>query len=136
MTSRGSDGERKIAGGRRKGIGRASSGIKDGDTETPTAYNPPVKANPGNIIHCRVGGGVMGNPLCHKNEAPYPESLCEFFIRSFCSEDGIVCDPFSGSGTTVAVAHRWGRRGIGCDLRESQVDLAIRRVKEEDGMFV
>lgn len=128
------DGTRQ-ATGRKKGIGRASSGIRDGDTETQTAYDPPVKANPGNIIHCLVGGGVMGNPLCHENEAPYPESLCEFFIRSFCPEDGIVCDPFNGSGTTVAVSHRWGRRGIGCDLRESQVELARRRVKEEDGMF-
>ena len=48
-----------------------------------------------------VGGGVMGHPLAHKNEAPYPLSLAERFIKSFCTPGGVVCDPFSGSGTTL-----------------------------------
>ena len=111
-------------------------------------YIPPVLVNPGNTIkttytcdevatllseagdftHYIVGGGVMGDKLCHENEAPFPESLAEFFIRSFCPPDGVVLDPFSGSGTTVATAVKWGRYGIGCDIRQSQVDLGQRRV--------
>lgn len=94
-------------------------------------YDVPVLANPGNVIRCNVGGGQMGDPLAHKNEAPFPESLAEFFIRSFCPPDGIVLDPFSGSGTTVAVARKQGRRGIGIDLRQSQADLAAQRLRQE-----
>lgn len=82
------------------------------------------------IIDCKVGGGVMGSKLCHENEAPFPEELAERYIKSFCPPDGIVVDPFSGSGTTLAVAERLGRKGIGCDLRQSQVDLTNRRLAE------
>ncbi len=119
----------------------------DGSRETQ-GYAVPVKANPGNVTqqtytasevaalleHAgdvtrhKVGGGQMGDKLAHENEAPFPESLAEFFIRSFCPPDGIVLDPFSGSGTTVAVARKQGRQSIGIDLRQSQVDLAAKRL--------
>lgn len=93
-------------------------------------YTVPVLANPGNVIKCIVGGGAMGSNLAHENEAPFPESLAEFFIRSFCPLEGVVLDPFSGSGTTVSVAAKCGRNGIGIDIRESQVELSERRIEE------
>jgi hypothetical protein len=92
------------------------------------SYAPPVLANPGNVVRCKAGGGRMGSPLAHENEAPYPEALAERFVLSFCPPGGIVLDPFLGSGTTCAVAHRHGRRALGCDLRPSQVALATRRM--------
>lgn len=94
-------------------------------------YTPPEKANPGNIIHCLVGGGHMGSKKAHNNEAPFPELIPERFIRSFCRPGGIVCDPFSGSGTTLATALRFGRKFVGCDIREDQVALSIQRAKDE-----
>jgi hypothetical protein len=119
----------------------------DGTTERQT-YRPPALANPGNVVQqvytaeqvaallgeagnvidCAVGGGRIGNPLAHENEAPFPESLAEFFIESFCPPGGVVADCFSGSGTTGAVAVRTGRRFVGCDLRQSQVELSRRRI--------
>jgi len=94
-------------------------------------YTPPVKANPGNVIQCVVGGGSMGSKLCHENEAPFPESLAEFFIRSFCPPGRTVLDPFCGSGTTIAVAKRLDREAVGIDIRESQVELSSRRVCQD-----
>ncbi len=88
----------------------------------------PDIANPGNVVSVKVGGGNMGNELAHDNEAPYPEALAEFFIRSFCPPGGICLDPFSGSGTTCDVAVAHGRRAIGMDLRESQIRLAEKRL--------
>lgn len=102
----------------------------NGDEMQAQAYSVPVLANPGNVIECIVGGGVMGSKLCHENEAPFPEDLAEFFIRSFCPPDGTVLDPFCGSGTTLAVAEKWGRKFIGIDVRQSQVELSTRRVAE------
>jgi hypothetical protein len=99
-------------------------------TKRTQGYNPPTLANPGNIIKVEVGGGLMGSDLSHENEAPFPESLAEWFVRSFCKPGGIVCDPFSGSGTTAAVALRTGRNFIGIDIRESQVELTKRRIAE------
>ncbi len=98
-------------------------------------YDPPEIANPGNVIECSAGGGNMGDSLCHDNEAPFPEDLAEFFVRSFCPPNGIVCDPFSGSGTTGAVAIRHGRRFAGCDLRRSQVELSLRRITRVQPLF-
>lgn len=91
-------------------------------------YDAPALANPGNVIKCNVGGGVMGHELAHQNEAPFPLDLPAFFVKSFCPPDGIVCDPFTGSGTTAHAAIENGRRFIGCDVRESQADLTARRL--------
>lgn len=98
--------------------------------EKAQGYKAPVLANPGNVIACKVGGGLMGSKLAHENEAPFPESLAEFFVRSFCPPGGLVYDPFSGSGTTAAVAIKHGRNFIGTDVRESQVELTNRRIVE------
>ncbi len=92
------------------------------------SYGAPVLANPGNLIKINVGGGVQGDDLCHENEAPYPEKLAEFFIRSLCPPGGSVLDPFSGSGTTAKVATNFGRVGIGSDIRASQTELTRRRL--------
>lgn len=66
----------------------------------------------------------MGANEAHNNEAPFPQQLAEFFVRSFCPPDGVVLDPFSGSGTTAAAAIANGRRAIGIDIRQDQIDLA------------
>ena len=97
-------------------------------------YFLPKISNPGNVVDCgTVGGGHLGNKLAHENEAPFPEKLAEFFIKSFCGPERIVLDPFIGSGTTAAVAERFSRRWIGIDIRQSQVELSRKRIAEEKG---
>jgi hypothetical protein len=54
--------------------------------------------------------------LSRTGEAPFPEGLPEFFIRTWCPRGGIVLDPFVGTGTTVAVARKWWRVGYGVDM--------------------
>lgn len=88
----------------------------------------PEITNPGNVIKCIVGGGRMGSGDAHKNEAPFPESLVRPFIVSFCKPGGLVYDPFCGSGTTGAVALREGRRFIGTDIRESEIETTQERL--------
>lgn len=116
-------GSQRRKGGARQKPGRPSHKATRGHT-------PPAIANPGNVIRCTVGGGQMGDALATENEAPYPEQLVEPFVLTFCPVGGLVLDPFSGSGTTVSVAVATGRRGLGCDLRPSQVALATRRLLE------
>lgn len=103
---------------------RKSSGARPGDS----SYTTPEIANPGNVVTCNVGGGNLGHPLAHENEAPMPLSLAERFVRWYCQPGGVVCDPFAGSGTTAHAALLHGRRVIGCDIRASQVELISRRL--------
>lgn len=83
---------------------------------------------PRDVLRMTVGGGHMGSPLAHESEAPFPELLVEPFVLALCPPGGVVLDPFCGSGTTLAVAHRHGRRACGFDIRESQVELTQRRL--------
>lgn len=118
-------------GATKKQMRRCTRGRSGGDTIQEDAYIPPVLANPGTLIKgIKVGGGLMGHKLAHENEAPFPQKLAEWFIVGWCPPGGLVLDPFSGSGTTVAAALKLGRRGIGCDLRLSQCQLGRRRCQD------
>jgi len=88
----------------------------------------PAVCNPGNVIKAIVGGGHLGHPLAHDSEAPMPLALAERFVCWFCPPDGIVLDPFAGSGTTCHAAFHHGRRFVGCDNRPSQIELIGRRM--------
>jgi modification methylase len=41
-----------------------------------------------------------------------------------------VLDPFAGSGTTLAVAKQYGRRGIGIELNPEYAAMAEQRIAE------
>lgn len=101
---------------------------KQNGERTSDKFKTPKKTNPGNIIEC---GADTHFGVGNENEAPFPEKLAEFFTKSFCPPGGTVLDPFSGSGTTIAVAKRNGRRGIGIDVRKSQVELTQKRLEEK-----
>jgi hypothetical protein len=99
----------------------------DGVTR-PKAFKHPEIADPGNLFRTQVGRNHMGDHRAHENEAPFPEAVPERFILSHSPPGGLILDPFSGSGSALAAAHRAGRRGIGLDLRPSQARLAMQRL--------
>lgn len=49
---------------------------------------------------------------------PKPERLLQRIIHIGSNPGDIVLDPFGGSGTTAAVAHKMGRRWVTCELLE------------------
>ena len=51
--------------------------------------------------------------------APFPDELVEQCLAVGCPSDGVVLDPFCGSGTTLRVALREGREAIGIELSEA-----------------
>lgn len=59
--------------------------------------------------------------------APYPEDLCRTPILATCSEDGIVLDPFCGTGTTNLVALQLNRKSVGIDISSEYIAAAAER---------
>lgn len=59
--------------------------------------------------------------------APYPEDLCKIPILATCPPDGIVLDPFCGTGTTMLVARLLGRKSIGIDISHKYLQVAKQR---------
>jgi site-specific DNA-methyltransferase (adenine-specific) len=58
-----------------------------------------------------------------------PEALLERLVTA-CTEPGdLVIDPYVGSGTTLAVCARTGRRGIGIDIGRRALLLTKRRLR-------
>ena len=70
-------------------------------------------------------------PFGGSHFAVYPPQLIETPIQAGCPKDGIVLDPFIGSGTTALVARRLGRRFIGIDLNPAYVRMTNDRLKED-----
>jgi len=67
---------------------------------------------PTNVLH-------MATQCTNKNHsAAFPDALPEWFIKLFTDPGDSVLDPFMGSGTTVLVARRMGRKGIGIEIKE------------------
>ncbi len=54
------------------------------------------------------------------------ELLCNFIALS-SREDGIVLDPFMGSGSTLVAAKQMGRKAIGIKKEEAYCGLAVGR---------
>jgi DNA modification methylase len=59
--------------------------------------------------------------------APYPEDLCKIPLLATCPEDGLVLDPFCGTGTTNLVASKLGRSSVGIDLAPEYLQIAEQR---------
>lgn len=86
-------------------------------------------ADPGNVVRVPQ---TYNQHYGVKHPAAMPENLAEFFIKAFSPEGGIVIDPFAGSGTTLVVGKRLNRRVGGIELRQEFVDVAKRRLAEEN----
>jgi DNA modification methylase len=65
-----------------------------------------------------------------KHPAPFPVSLPLILIDGWSPKQGVVLDPFGGSGTTALAASVLGRDGISVDLSEDYCSLALWRVED------
>ena len=59
--------------------------------------------------------------------APYPVDLCRIPILATCPPDGVVIDPFCGTGTTLLAARDLGRQSIGIDISSHYLEIAEER---------
>lgn len=78
---------------------------------------------------------IATQPYGGAHFATFPEALAERCILSGSAPGTTVLDPFTGSGTTGAVALAHGRSFIGCELNPEYVNLARKRIKDSRPLF-
>jgi DNA modification methylase len=78
---------------------------------------------------------IATEPYPDAHFATYPTELVRPCVLAGCPAGGVVLDPFVGSGTTVLVALRHGRRAIGVDLNSKYLEMASRRIVGDAPLF-
>jgi DNA modification methylase len=71
---------------------------------------------------------VSTKPLKEAHFATFPEDLIEPCILAGCPLNGIVLDPFFGSGTTGRVAIKHSRNFVGIELNPDYINIAEKRL--------
>ena len=78
---------------------------------------------------------VASEPSDINHFAMFPQRLILPCILCGCPENGLVLDPFLGSGTTAIVAVKNFRRYIGCEINPEYVKIAEQRIANEKGLW-
>jgi DNA modification methylase len=67
-------------------------------------------------------------PRRYRHAAPFPEALVSRCLAIGCPRNGVVLDPFVGSGTTLLVAADRGSPSVGIELNNRYCKLARQRL--------
>ena len=73
---------------------------------------------------------INTQPYSGAHFATYPEELVERCVKAASFTGSTILDPFMGSGTTLKVAAKLGRKAIGYDISEEYCKLAIERNRQ------
>lgn len=119
------DARSKIKGGKQS-KGKAAEGVY---------ATKNVSFTEGGMKNMRTVWTVNTEPSSEAHFATYPQRLVERMLSAGCPENGIVLDPFFGSGTTGLVAKKLNRHYIGIELNPEYVDIATKRIYREIGLF-
>ncbi len=67
-------------------------------------------------------------PEGYDEDVEYTETIVEHFLEEFTEPGDVVLDPFLGFGTTLSVASRMGRRGVGVELLPDRAEWVRERL--------
>lgn len=114
-------------------------------TEARYQYAFKANSNPASATNHLADGGMITNaselgknpgdvwsiptaPFPGAHFATFPPEIPRRCILAGCPADGVVLDPFAGSGTTLMVARQLGRKSIGVELNPDYCALAVDRI--------
>jgi site-specific DNA-methyltransferase (adenine-specific) len=75
---------------------------------------------------------VTTKPFKEAHFATFPMDLIEPCVLAGCPKNGVVLDPFGGSGTTAQAAYKHGRDCVLCELNADYVPLIEKRLNVGD----
>lgn len=85
--------------------------------------SPPMRS----VIATTEARGIEVSKIGHPT--PKPIGLMELLIGR-CPE-GIIADPFAGSGATLIAARNLGRKAIGVELEEKYCEIIAKRLSQQ-----
>jgi DNA modification methylase len=100
--------------------------------------NPSFSSSVTSLVETRNARSVWtipSQPRGDDHTAAYPDELARRCILAGCPPGGTVLDPFVGRGTTVIVALRNQRSGIGIDISPEYCRLARQNIINDAPLF-
>jgi len=79
--------------------------------------NDTEPVNIGNVFYHQLTGDK--NIYIHQTRKPF--KLIEVLIKTSSKEGDMIFDPFLGTGTTIKVARRLNRIGLGCEIEDKYI---------------
>lgn len=79
----------------------------------------------------RLERSVLRVASCHgyaEHPTQKPLGIISPLVEYSCPENGVVLDPFMGSGTTLIAAVEAGKRAIGIEINEEYCEVAVKRL--------
>lgn len=73
---------------------------------------------------------IATKPNREAHFATWPMDLLEPMIKAGCPQDGVVLDPFMGSGTTAIVAIKQRKNWLGIELNSDYIKIAENRIQK------
>lgn len=113
--------QRTFGGAKQRAVVRDKQRVKSETTDEQSA-GPPLSDVWDIPVVAPSGCERTGYPT------QKPEALLERIVLSFSNEGDTVLDPYCGSGTTLAVAEKLGRKWIGLDVSEVAIETSLRRL--------
>ncbi|MCS7232116.1 MAG: site-specific DNA-methyltransferase [Elusimicrobiota bacterium] len=111
-----------------KGYKKDEKGYYTTDTSGKKWYAHPKGQIPSDVFNIPIISRSAHERLGFATQKP--EVLLERIIKASSNPDNLVLDCFCGSGTTLAVAQKLGRRWIGCDINKGAVQLTSSRLQK------
>ena len=90
----------------------------------------PLGAKPRDVLEVPTICNGMAEKTAHPTQKP--EELLRRLVLASSQPDDVVLDPFCGSGTTLVVAARHGRRWLGADADARYVGVARERLRAQE----
>jgi len=111
------------------------AGNKRNPTEKVSGFRPRESEAIYYTSNKRSVWTVTTKPFREAHFAVFPEKLIKPCILAGCPKDGIVLDPFIGSGTTAIMARKIERNYMGIELNPDYIKIAEKRMQNELGLF-
>lgn len=93
-------------------------------------YKPPLVLPP-------YFGDVISGTGREKSHHEWQQGVAELepIITKFCPENGLIIDPFAGSGTTLLAARTLGRKCIGIESNPETYKIMVKRLADNESVL-